>query len=162
MTAEPNPRPLSLVAQTPDNAEAETVLRQWDPEAQLVGAVMHLRNPQAAAILQLVPDDAIWRPDNRWVYELIRHIVEGGGDPDPVVVLHTARWRPPTDAPHPGELVSATRHHQFAIHLADLYTRTVTPGVARQYAREVLEDAYRRAAGLHAPGWLSWPNAAPA
>jgi hypothetical protein len=52
MTAEPNPRPLSLVAQTPDYAEAETVLRQWDPEAQLVGALMHLPNPQAVAILE--------------------------------------------------------------------------------------------------------------
>jgi replicative DNA helicase len=82
-------------------------------------------------------------------YELIVHIVEGGGDPDPVVVLHTARRRPPTDAPQPGKPVNAKRHHQFAIHLADLYTRTVTPAAARQYAREVLEDAYRRAAGLH-------------
>jgi hypothetical protein len=45
--------------------------------------------------------------------------------------------------------VSAARHHQFAIHLADLYTRAVTPAAARRYAREVLEDAYRRAAGLH-------------
>jgi hypothetical protein len=43
MTTEPNPRSLSLVAQTPDYVEAEAVLRQWDPEAQLVGALMHLR-----------------------------------------------------------------------------------------------------------------------
>jgi len=52
MTAEPNPRPLPPVAQTPDYAEAETVLGEWDPEAQLVGALMHLRNPQAVAILE--------------------------------------------------------------------------------------------------------------
>ena len=52
MTAEPNPRSLSPVAQTADYAEAETVLRQWDPAAQLVGALMHLPNPQAVAILE--------------------------------------------------------------------------------------------------------------
>jgi hypothetical protein len=52
MTAEPNPRSLSLVAQTADYAEAEAVLRQWDTEAHLVGAVMHLSNPLAVAILE--------------------------------------------------------------------------------------------------------------
>lgn len=33
----------------------------------------------------------------RWTYEIIRHLVETGVDPDPVVVLHTARERPPAD-----------------------------------------------------------------
>ena len=52
MTAEPNPRSLSLDAQTADYAEAKAVLRQWDPGAQLVGALIHLPNPQAVAILE--------------------------------------------------------------------------------------------------------------
>ena len=150
MTAEPSPRPLSLVAQIPRlDGRAETTLRQWDPEAQLVGALMHLSAATAAPILALVPDTAIWRPDNRWTYEIIGHLVDTGVDPDPVVVLHTARHRPPADTARPAEPVSAARHHQFAIHLADLYTQAVTPGAARQYARDVLEDAYRRAVEMH-------------
>jgi replicative DNA helicase len=150
MTAESKPRPLSLVEQNTEPASrAETVLRQWDPESQLIGALMHLPRAQVAPILELVPDTAIWRPDNRWAYEIIRHLVDTGVDPDPVVVLHSARQRPPADTTHPGEPVSATRYHQFAVHLADLYTQAVTPAAARQYARDVLEDAYRRAVELH-------------
>jgi replicative DNA helicase len=125
------------------------VLRQWDPEAQLVGALMHLPAATAMPILELVPDTAIWRPDNRWAYEVIRHLVEREEDPDPVVVLHTAGRRPPADAAHPEAPVSAGRLHGFAVHLAELYTRTVTPSAAPQYAREVLDDAYRRAVGFH-------------
>ncbi len=135
MTAEPKPRPLSLVAPNPmPDWRATSVLCQWDPEAQLVGAL---------------PDTAIWRPDHRWAVELIRHIVETGADPDPVVVLNTARQRPPADATPANQTVSAQRHHGFAVHLAELYTRTVTPTAATQYAREVLDDAYRRAVGFH-------------
>ena len=130
-------------------AGAETVLRQWDPEAQLIGALMHLPATKVAPILELVPDTAIFRPDNRWAYQLIGHIVATGSDPDPVVVLHTARQRPPADAAAPGAPVNPARHHRFALHLADLYTNTVTPGAAARYAKDVLEDAYRRAVGSH-------------
>jgi hypothetical protein len=72
------------------------VLRQWNPEDQLVGALMHGSEAHAAPILELVPDSAIWRPDNRWV-EIIRFLVADGCDPDPVLVLRTARHRPPAD-----------------------------------------------------------------
>ena len=60
--------PLSVVPPEPDprRAGAETPLTQWDCEHQLVGALMHLPAAEAAPILQLVPDSAIWRPDNRW------------------------------------------------------------------------------------------------
>jgi hypothetical protein len=150
VTAEPKPRPLSLVAQNPEpDWRATSVLRQWDPEAQLVGALMHLPAATAAPILALVPDAATWDTDHRWAVEVIRHIVDTGGDPDPVVVLHTARHRPPADAAPGNQPVSALRHHAFAVRLAGLYTGTVTPGSAPQYAREVLDDAYRRAVGLH-------------
>jgi replicative DNA helicase len=144
-------RPLSVVPPEPDprSAETEVPLPQWDCEHQLVGALLHLSAAQAAPILQLVPDSAIWRPENRWAYELIGHLVAEDRDPDPVLVLATARHRPPVDATHPGRPVSNRRHHQFAVHLANLYTRTVTPAVAQQYAREVLDEAYRRAIAFH-------------
>lgn len=61
MTAEPNPRSMSLVAQTADYAEGEAVLRQWDPEAQLVGGPMHLPNLQAVAILESPSNPVISR-----------------------------------------------------------------------------------------------------
>jgi len=150
MTSKPN---LSLVrrqAATTSGSQAESLVRHWDPEYQLVGALLHLPRDRVAPILDLVPGSAIWQPDNRWAIDIIRDVVARGADPDPVLVLHTARRRPPDDAARPGESVSAARHHRFAIHLADLYTQAVTPAAARQYARDVLEDAYRRAVDAHA------------
>jgi replicative DNA helicase len=144
-------RPLSVVPPEPDrhSAGTESPLTQWDCEHQLVGALLHLSATQAAPILNLVPDSAIWRPDNRWAYELIGHLVSDDRDPDPVLVLATARHRPPADAPRPRRPISRRGHHPFAVHLADLYTKTVTPAAVQQYAREVLDEAYRRAIALH-------------
>jgi hypothetical protein len=78
---------------------AENVWSQWDPEAQLVGALMHLKVDAAAAILVLVPDAANWAPDNRSAYEIIRHLVKAGA-PTPTRrgvahrrALHRHRYR---------------------------------------------------------------------
>jgi replicative DNA helicase len=149
MTSQPTLAVVASGAAEVSHPHADTMLRQWDPEAQLVGALMHLPAARVAPILELVPDTAIWRPDNRWACELIRDIVQHGNDPDPVVVLSTARQHPAADTAYPDRPVSPTRHHQFAVHLADLYTQAVTPASARRYARDVLEDAYRRAVELH-------------
>ena len=94
----------------------ETIVRRRDPEPQLVGALMHLSATKAAPILKLVPDSAIWRPDNRWAIGIIRLLVGQHADPDPVTVLHTARRRGPADAGYPR--VSARRHHRFAVTLS--------------------------------------------
>lgn len=144
-------RALSVVSAQPDvsNSAAGTVLRQWDCEHQLVGALMYQRATAAAPILHLVPDTAIWWPDNRWAYEIIQFLVAEGRDPDPAVVLSVARHRPPADAVATAEAPSVHRHHQFAVHLANLYTQTVSADAVRQYAREVLDNAYRRAIAHH-------------
>jgi replicative DNA helicase len=139
-------RPLSVV-RAPRGPGAEAPLPQWDCEHQLVGALLHLPAATAGPILDLVPEDAIWRPDNRWTYELIGHLVADHRDPDPVLVLATARHRPAADAGH--RQVSSRRHHRFGLHLVDLYTSTVTPAHVTQYAREVLDEAYRRAIAAH-------------
>jgi replicative DNA helicase len=154
MSTQPAPRRLAVVSSptsTEPDRRAETVVRQWDPEAQLVGALMHLHRDEAAAIVALVPDTAIWAPDNRWAFEIIRYLVDDGQSPDPVLVLGTAQQRPPADDLAGGsrQAISATRLHRFAVHLADLYTQTITPAAAHRYAREVLEQAYRRAVGAH-------------
>jgi hypothetical protein len=77
--------------------------------------------------------------------EIIRHLVDHGRDPDPVVVLRTARHQPAADALNPQGPVTAARHHQFAVYLASAYTQTVAPSCAR----EVLDDACRRAISFH-------------
>jgi hypothetical protein len=84
---------LSVVGQeaaTAPNSRAETTLRQWDTESQLVGALMHLARAQVVPILDLVPDDAIWRPDNRWAYLMYSRTV---CDSPTRSVLETLCWR---------------------------------------------------------------------
>ena len=66
---EPSTAPVG--AHCPDVAEPETweaqqVFDQWDPEHQLIGALMWLSAEQARPILQLVPDTAIWQPKRQW------------------------------------------------------------------------------------------------
>ncbi len=162
----PNCRPLEVVpdadlarnhkAQTEidkpddrDNWRAESVITQRAPEHQLIGALMHLPAPQAKPILELVPDTAIWRPITRWAYELIRSLVDAARDPDPVLVLRAAKTQPAADALDPKHPVTPGRHHELALYLADAYTQVVDPHGALRYAREVLDDAYRRALHEH-------------
>jgi replicative DNA helicase len=129
---------------------AQTVIKQWAPEHQLIGALMHLPAPQARPILEAVPDTAIWRPITRWAYELIRGLVDAGRDPDPVLVLRAAKTQQPSaDALHPNQSVRPRRHHELALYLADAYTQVIDPRGALRYAREVLDDAYRRAIQEH-------------
>jgi hypothetical protein len=82
---------------------------------------------------------------NRWAYELIRALVDDGRDPDPVTVLARAKHQPAADALTPNQPPAPERHHRLALHLAELYTHTVTPAVAATHARDVLEPAYRHA-----------------
>jgi hypothetical protein len=120
-----------------DGWRAETVITQWDLELQLVGALMHLPAGKAAPILNLVPDTAIRRPMTRWAVELIRSLVDEGRDPDPVTVLHRAKHQPAAQALHPDQPPTAEQHHGLAVHLASLYTHTVSPDAATSPARDV-------------------------
>lgn len=128
---------------------ADTVISQWDAEHQLIGALLWLTADQARPILELVADSAIWRPISRWALEVIRRIVNDGRDPDPVIVLRTARHQPSTGALQPDQPTSAGRYRDFALYLANAYTHVLYPHAARIYAREVLDDAYRRAFREH-------------
>jgi replicative DNA helicase len=132
-----------------DNWRAETVIKQWAPEHQLIGALMHLPAPQAKPILEEVPDTAIWRPITRWAYELIRGLADAGRDPNPVLVLRAAKTQPAADTLRPKEPVTPSRYHELALYLADAYTQVVDLRGARGYAREVLDDACRRALREH-------------
>jgi replicative DNA helicase len=132
-----------------ERGRAESLARQWDPEHQLIGALMHLDASRVAPILDLVPDRAIHDPMARWGYEIIGALVDAGHDPDPVAVLATGSRQPAREALNPEATPTPRQHHRLALYLADAYTSTVSPTLALSYAREVLEAAYRRSFRAH-------------
>ncbi|WP_431236073.1 hypothetical protein ACQ856_30305 (plasmid) [Mycolicibacterium psychrotolerans] len=147
MTAAAGQRPAA--PRFTERRHAESLARQWDPEHQLIGALMHLEATRVAPILDLVPDHAIHDPIARWAYEIIGALVDAGHDPDPVAVLATGSRQPARQALNPEATPSARQHHRLALYLADAYTSTVSPSLALSYAREVLEAAYRRSFRAH-------------
>lgn len=145
--------PLTVVTDTADETpdlddewRSHTVIDEYSPEHQFIGSLMWLTAERARPMLELVPDDAIWRPQARWVYELIRALVDSGADPTPVGVLAAGRRQSARHALQPSEPPSADTHKQLALYLFDAYSQAIAPGASiRSYAREVLEEAYRRA-----------------
>jgi replicative DNA helicase len=81
--------------------------------------------------------------------ELIRGLVEAGREPDPVLVLRRASSQSASDTLHPRQPATPRYYHNLALYLAAAYAQVVDPHNARSYAREVLEDAYRRALQEH-------------
>ena len=128
-----------------EQPSAETVAAQWEPEYQLVGALLWHTAAQAKPILAAVPDEAIWRPMTRWIYELVRSLVDDGRDPDPVSVLNRAKHHRAAQALQPGTAPTPGQHHRLAVYLSDLYTNTVNHHAAPNHARDTLDEAYRRA-----------------
>lgn len=129
-----------------DQWRAQTVIDQYSPEHQLVGSLMWLSADTAQALLDLVPDTAIWRPQTRWAYELIRRVVDDGNTPTPPAVLAAARRHAAGDALDPEQAPTATKHRQLALYLFDAYSQAVAPtAAATTYARQVLDEALRRA-----------------
>jgi replicative DNA helicase len=147
LVRETDPAPTPGVADiaAPESWQAESVLAQWDPEHQLIGALMWLTAAQAKPLVQAIPVTAIWRPTVRWAYEIIRGLVEEGTDPHPVTVLATAKRQPSSEAVNPAAAPTPPRHHKLAVYLADAYQQVIAPKTAAgDYAREVLDEAYRR------------------
>lgn len=129
----------------PESWQAETVLHQWAPEHQLIGALMWLTADQARPILELVPNTAICQPLRQWAYEIMRALVDEGRAPNPVAVLAAARQRRWSLAQHPGQPPTPHRHHRLTVYLASAYTQVLSPAAAAgDYARDVLDEAYRR------------------
>lgn len=125
---------------------SETIAQQWEPEHQLIGALLWLPAARARRILELVPDTAIWRPRARWVYQLIRALVDAGQDPNPVVVLAAARTQASSEAVEPDAQPTRERVKELSLYLFDAYQQVIAPAAAAgDYARQVLDAAYRRA-----------------
>jgi len=134
-----------------DDWRAEAFVEQTEPQHQLIGALLWLPATRVRAILELVPDTAIWRPRARWAYQLIRTLVDAGNNPDPVAVLDLARTQPSTFALCPDRPPTAHQLKGLAIYLFDAYQDAIAPREnAGQYARDVLDAAYRNAFRDHA------------
>ncbi|ORV21770.1 hypothetical protein AWB98_27065 [Mycolicibacterium conceptionense] len=134
-----------------DDWRAEAFVEQTESQHQLIGALLWLPATRVRAILELVPDTAIWRPRARWAYQLIRTLVAAGHDPDPVAVLDLARTQPSTFALSPDRPPTAHQLKGLAIYLFDAYQDAIAPREnAGQYARDVLDTAYRNAFRDHA------------
>ncbi len=152
MTAAHQPRALEAVPDTEELApdlgdwRAQSVIDQYSPEHQLVGSLLWLDIDEARCLLELVPDTAIWRPHTRWAYELIRRVVDNGDTPTPPAVLALGRRQAANDAIEPGQPPTDERYRQLSLYLFDAYAQAIAPnGAWRTYAREVLDEAYRRA-----------------
>lgn len=122
----------------------------WIAEDQFIGALMGLKGPAARELVELVPTTAIDQPIARWAYELITTLVQAGGNPDPTLILAAARRQPPaSEADVIDELTVTTLRpniiRDLGNYLANTLTRVYNPFGAREYAREVLDDAFRRA-----------------
>ena len=156
MTAAHQRRALEIVPDPDDTADgaptadvddwrAQTVIDQYSAEHQFVGSLMWLSAETAQPLLDLVPNTAIWRPQTRWAYELIRRVIDSGNQPTPPAVLAAGRHHAATDAINPHAAPTAHRQRQLALYLFDAYQQVIAPAAAAgDYAREVLEEAYRR------------------
>lgn len=144
----PDPDDTADLTRTPDGSDwrAESVIDQYSPEHQLIGSLMWLTTETAQPLLDLVPATAIWRPLTRWAYELIRRVVDAGNAPTPPAVLAAARRHAASDALDPDRAPTAEQHRHLAVYLFDAYSQAIAPTTAAiTYAREVLDEAYRRA-----------------
>jgi hypothetical protein len=143
----PDPSPAGSDDQADDYEwRSQAVVDEYSPEHQFVGSLMWLTGEQARIVCEMVPDAAIWRPRTRRAYELIRAVVAGGDDPTPVTVLSAGRHTPFSDALNPGRAPTANHHKRLALYLFDAYAQAIAPTAAiGSYARQVLDDAYRRA-----------------
>lgn len=122
----------------------------WEPEDQFIGAVLHLKGPAARELVELVPTTAIEQPIARWAYELITTLVQAGGNPDPTLILAAARRQPPAWGAGAIDELTVTTLRPNIIgdlgnYLANTLTRVHNPAGAREYARALLDDAFRRA-----------------
>ncbi|MEX3648154.1 helicase DnaB [Mycolicibacterium porcinum] len=132
----------------------EEVPFMWEPEDQLIGALLHMSGQAASEILVMVPTDAIQHPVARWAYELITTLVLGQrGEPDPTLVLTLARSQPPAiDANTAAHLTTTALRPNvlgdLGNYLANAYTHAHSVSQVREYARLVLDDAFRRTAGI--------------
>ena len=138
-------RHLELVSDPDDLASPAPVVSRH-AEDQFIGSLMWLNRDDAQTLLFLVPATPIWQPIARWAYELITATVEAGHDPTPVAVKAAGCYLRAYDAIAADQPPTARQQKQLAHYLFETYSQAVgSEAAARDYAGEVLDDAYRRA-----------------
>jgi hypothetical protein len=146
MTAAPRP---TLRALPPADRRSETLVEQWEPQRQFVGALLWQTAASAAPLIDLVPDSAITDPLTRWAYELTADLVAGGRTPAVPSVFTHGRRRPARQALRPDRPPTGRDLQRLGKHLVDLYLDVVDPRAVADHARDVLDEAYRRAVHTH-------------
>ena len=130
----------------PQDWRTPTAIDQFRPEHQFIGSLLWLGGDAAQPLLDLVPSEAIWDPQTRWAYELIRRVVDAGNTPTPPAVLAAGRRHAATEALDSATAPNSDRLAHLSLYLFDAYAQAIAPAAAaRIYARDVLEEAYRRA-----------------
>ncbi len=124
---------------------ATSVIDQWTPEHQLIGALMWLTAEQARPILELVPDTAIWRPMHPMgLRDHSRVVVDGRETPTRCWCCAAAgpaalrAWRLGRTIEPDADRGSnrMRRHRDLALHLASTPTpQDHHPAAAGDYAR---------------------------
>lgn len=140
---------LTAVTTTEDDWSDPSSVEQWTAENQFVGALMWLPASRVRQLLDLVPATAVFHPQARWAYELIRASVDDNRDPRPEAIFKAGRTQASSEALKPGQPPSPTAQRSLALYLFEAYRAAIAPTVTVDtYAAEVLEDAYRRAFAL--------------
>lgn len=133
------------IAAEPTAAKSPVTANPCHAEDQFIGSLMWLGCHHALALIELVPATAIWQPIARWAYELVATTVANGHDPTPVAVKAVGRHRRAHDAIAADRPPTARQQQHLAHYLFEAYSQAPNPEAADTYAREVLDDAYRRA-----------------
>jgi replicative DNA helicase len=107
-----------------------------DPEAALVGALLHRSADDASNVLDLITADDIADPHLTVIADAAQQLADRGIAPDPTAVLAHVRAT--------GTVTGAHAVNDLALLLAGLYAACANPASARWYAVAVLEEALRR------------------
>ena len=108
---------------------------RFSPASALVGAVLHLPAPGAAAALSLVVDEDLADVQLITIAAVARELAEDGVAPDPTVVLGVVRRR---------ALATGEALRRLALRLLEVHANCAVPASARWYAAAVLDEALRR------------------
>ncbi|WP_280412728.1 hypothetical protein [Nocardia asiatica] len=139
-----DPDPFTEVAHAIVEKVAGDEHHRFDPENNLIGALMYHPADKLAPLLAYVDDDDIEKVLPRAALSIIRQLVRRGIDPDPMTVA--AALRDPQHAPtgpfDPDQIPG--RYERLLRYIHTVYANGLNTG-PRSAARQVVEDAYRRA-----------------
>ncbi|MGY1969002.1 hypothetical protein ACW9HH_32610 [Nocardia gipuzkoensis] len=141
---QPAPDPITEVAHAIADKLAGDETELFHPENNLIGALMYHPADKVAQLLDYIDDDDIERVLPRAALTIIRQLARRGLDPDPMAVAAALRdpQRAPTGPYDPDDIPD--RYKRLLRYIHTVYANGLNVG-PRSAARQVVEDAYRRA-----------------